>query len=114
MSKGKINQKRSYGQIEQWMDNEISFPSVPGCQLVDSPIILKALIEGFQLGRTCLRSLRAVSLHHPSNDKVPMDNRQRNHNNENQERNPSGVPGDGRSTRTCPGKKDHPPPDTSL
>ncbi|GJT98258.1 hypothetical protein Tco_1093776 [Tanacetum coccineum] len=34
--------------VEQWMNNEISFPSVPGCQLVDSPIILEALIEGFQ------------------------------------------------------------------
>ncbi|GJW36854.1 hypothetical protein Tco_0059774 [Tanacetum coccineum] len=34
--------------MEPWMDNEISFPSVLGCQLVDSPIILKALIEGFQ------------------------------------------------------------------
>nr|GEX30060.1 reverse transcriptase domain-containing protein [Tanacetum cinerariifolium] len=28
--------------------NEISFPSIPGCQLVDSPIILEALIKGFQ------------------------------------------------------------------
>ncbi|GJY50857.1 hypothetical protein Tco_0441704, partial [Tanacetum coccineum] len=35
-------------QTEQWMDNEISFPSVPGCQLVDSPIILEPLIKGFQ------------------------------------------------------------------
>ncbi|GKA24695.1 hypothetical protein Tco_0710728 [Tanacetum coccineum] len=37
--------------MEPWMDNEISFPSVPGCQLVNSPIILEALIEGFQVRR---------------------------------------------------------------
>ncbi|GJV27864.1 hypothetical protein Tco_1384312 [Tanacetum coccineum] len=34
-----------------WMDNEISFPSVIGCQLVDSSIILDALIKGFQVWR---------------------------------------------------------------
>ncbi|GJZ06576.1 hypothetical protein Tco_0540369 [Tanacetum coccineum] len=33
------------------MDNEISFPSVPRCRLVDSPIILEALIEGFLVRR---------------------------------------------------------------
>ncbi|GJU08381.1 reverse transcriptase domain-containing protein [Tanacetum coccineum] len=49
MIRGKINRKRSYGQMERWMDNEISFPSVQGCQLVDSPIIVEALIEGFQV-----------------------------------------------------------------
>ncbi|GKA21797.1 reverse transcriptase domain-containing protein [Tanacetum coccineum] len=38
-------------KAEQWLDNEISFPSTPGCQLVDSPIILKALIEGFLVRR---------------------------------------------------------------
>nr|GEU31624.1 hypothetical protein [Tanacetum cinerariifolium] len=43
---GKNKSKRSYEQTKQWMDNEISFPSVPGCQLVDSPIIHEALIEG--------------------------------------------------------------------
>ncbi|GJV72171.1 putative nucleotidyltransferase, ribonuclease H [Tanacetum coccineum] len=41
------SRKRPRGQAEQWLDNEISFPSTPGCQLVDSPIILEALIEGF-------------------------------------------------------------------
>ncbi|GJW42687.1 hypothetical protein Tco_0071486 [Tanacetum coccineum] len=48
MIMGNINRKRPYEQEEQWTNNEISFPSVPGCQLVDSPIILEALIEGFQ------------------------------------------------------------------
>ncbi|GKF79760.1 reverse transcriptase domain-containing protein, partial [Tanacetum coccineum] len=38
-------------QTKQWTNNEISFPSMPGCQLVDSPIILEALIEGFQVYR---------------------------------------------------------------
>ncbi|GKD83494.1 reverse transcriptase domain-containing protein, partial [Tanacetum coccineum] len=33
------------------IDNEISFPSVPRCRLVDSPIILEALIEGFLVRR---------------------------------------------------------------
>ncbi|GJV95451.1 reverse transcriptase domain-containing protein [Tanacetum coccineum] len=47
----KLKKPMSYEQTEQWMDNEISFPSVPGCQLVDSPIILEALIEGFQVRR---------------------------------------------------------------
>ncbi|GJX67060.1 hypothetical protein Tco_0302787 [Tanacetum coccineum] len=51
MIRGKGHQKRSYERMEPWMDNEISFPSVPGCQLVDSPIILEALIEVFQVQR---------------------------------------------------------------
>ncbi|GKF69017.1 hypothetical protein Tco_0198696, partial [Tanacetum coccineum] len=45
MIRGKRLWKRSYEELEQWMDNEISFPSVPRCRLVDSPIILEALIE---------------------------------------------------------------------
>ncbi|GJW41350.1 reverse transcriptase domain-containing protein [Tanacetum coccineum] len=36
------------------MDNKISFPFVSRCRLVDSPIILKALIEGFQFQRIYL------------------------------------------------------------
>ncbi|GJW67227.1 reverse transcriptase domain-containing protein [Tanacetum coccineum] len=50
---GNTSRKRLREQSEQWLDNEISFPSTPGCQLVDSPIILEALIEGF-LSRTPL------------------------------------------------------------
>ncbi|GKC07281.1 hypothetical protein Tco_0998891 [Tanacetum coccineum] len=46
-----ISSKRPREQSEQWLDNEISFPSTPGCQLVDSPIILEALIEGFLVRR---------------------------------------------------------------
>ncbi|GJZ41985.1 reverse transcriptase domain-containing protein [Tanacetum coccineum] len=48
---GNTNRKRLCKQLEPWMDNEISFPSMPGCQLVDSPIILEALIEGFLVRR---------------------------------------------------------------
>ncbi|GJW35688.1 hypothetical protein Tco_0058608 [Tanacetum coccineum] len=51
MIRGKRLWKRSYEELEQWMDNEISFPSVPRCRLVDSPIILEALIECFQVRR---------------------------------------------------------------
>ncbi|GJY90374.1 hypothetical protein Tco_0505570 [Tanacetum coccineum] len=51
MIRGYISRKRSLEQAEQWLDNEISFPSTPGCQLVDSPIILEALIEGFLVRR---------------------------------------------------------------
>ncbi|GKB59193.1 hypothetical protein Tco_0915379 [Tanacetum coccineum] len=46
---GKGYRKIPYEKMEQWMDNEISFPSVPRCRLVDSPIVLEAYIEGFQV-----------------------------------------------------------------
>ncbi|GKB19150.1 reverse transcriptase domain-containing protein [Tanacetum coccineum] len=44
---------RKYQQekSEQWSSNKISFPSMLGCQLADSPIILEALIEGFLVQR---------------------------------------------------------------
>ncbi|GJW18537.1 hypothetical protein Tco_0025973 [Tanacetum coccineum] len=51
MIRGNTSKKRPREQSEQWLDNEISFPSTPGCQLVDSPIILEALIEGFLVRR---------------------------------------------------------------
>nr|GEY16140.1 reverse transcriptase domain-containing protein [Tanacetum cinerariifolium] len=51
MVRGKGYMKRPYEKIEQWMDNEISFPSVPRRRLVDSPIILEACIKGFQVRR---------------------------------------------------------------
>nr|GEU29956.1 reverse transcriptase domain-containing protein [Tanacetum cinerariifolium] len=47
MIRGYTSRKRPREQAEQWLDNKILFPSTPGCQLVDSPIILEALIEGF-------------------------------------------------------------------
>ncbi|GKD69618.1 hypothetical protein Tco_1323708, partial [Tanacetum coccineum] len=73
MNRGNTNMKRPREQSEQWMSNEISFPSISGFQLVDSPIILEALIEGFQVHRiyvdggsssevmyeNCFRNLRA-------------------------------------------------------
>ncbi|GKB92052.1 hypothetical protein Tco_0964324, partial [Tanacetum coccineum] len=43
--------ERPCEQAKQWLDNEISFPSTSGCHLVDSPIILEALIEGFLVRR---------------------------------------------------------------
>ncbi|GJR72490.1 reverse transcriptase domain-containing protein [Tanacetum coccineum] len=49
MVRGKGYRKRPYEKIEQWMNNEISFPSVPRCRLVKSPIILEAFIKGFQV-----------------------------------------------------------------
>ncbi|GKA85065.1 hypothetical protein Tco_0806719 [Tanacetum coccineum] len=49
--RGKTNKKTPPEQSEQWTNNEISFPSITGCQLVDSPIILEALIKGFQVRR---------------------------------------------------------------
>ncbi|GJT11803.1 hypothetical protein Tco_0858845 [Tanacetum coccineum] len=51
MIRGYTSRKRPHEQAEQWLDNEISFPSTPGCLLVDSPIILEALIEGFLVRR---------------------------------------------------------------
>ncbi|GJU67095.1 hypothetical protein Tco_1253354 [Tanacetum coccineum] len=51
MIKGNTSKKRPREQSEQWLDNEISSTSTPGCQLVDSPIILEALIEGFLVQR---------------------------------------------------------------
>nr|GEV54694.1 retrovirus-related Pol polyprotein from transposon TNT 1-94 [Tanacetum cinerariifolium] len=51
MIRGNTSRKRPREQSEQWLDNEISFPSTQGCQLVDSPIILEALIEGFLVRR---------------------------------------------------------------
>nr|GEZ77236.1 reverse transcriptase domain-containing protein [Tanacetum cinerariifolium] len=50
MVRGK-NKKRPHEQSEQWTYNEILFPSMQGCQLVDSPIILETLIKGFQVYR---------------------------------------------------------------
>ncbi|GJT43971.1 hypothetical protein Tco_0952686 [Tanacetum coccineum] len=47
MIRGYRSRKRPHEQAEQWLDNEISFPSTSGCQLVDSPIILEAVIEGY-------------------------------------------------------------------
>ncbi|GJY22425.1 hypothetical protein Tco_0396083 [Tanacetum coccineum] len=47
MIRGNTNKKRPRKQSEQWLSNEISLPSMSGCQLVNSPIILEALIEGF-------------------------------------------------------------------
>ena len=43
--------KRPYERVEHWMGNEIAFPPIPRYQLVDTPIIVEATIEGFQVRR---------------------------------------------------------------
>ncbi|GJV00863.1 hypothetical protein Tco_1330133 [Tanacetum coccineum] len=47
MVRGHTSRKRPREKSEPLLDNEISFSSTPGHRLVDSPIILEALIEGF-------------------------------------------------------------------
>ncbi|GJY73874.1 reverse transcriptase domain-containing protein [Tanacetum coccineum] len=73
MVRGDTSRKRPREQSEQRASNDISFPSMLGCQLVDSPIILEALIECFRVRRIsvdegsssevmyehCFRNLRA-------------------------------------------------------
>ncbi|GJV54203.1 hypothetical protein Tco_1449944 [Tanacetum coccineum] len=80
------NKKRPREQSVQWLDNEISFPSTPGCQLVNSPIILVALIKGFLLKQgqslknpECLvgfssEKFRGCGLYYPLNDKISHRN----------------------------------------
>nr|GEV50095.1 zinc finger, CCHC-type [Tanacetum cinerariifolium] len=96
MIKGNTSKKRPSKPSKQWLDNEISFPSTPWYQLVDYPIILEALTEGILkgtelyqwnlrslkatpynviLGRTGLRSLRAVASTIHSMVKFPTANR---------------------------------------
>ncbi|GKC60705.1 hypothetical protein Tco_1088303, partial [Tanacetum coccineum] len=43
--------KRPYERVEHWMDNVIAFPSVPRYQLMDCPVVVDALIEGFRVRR---------------------------------------------------------------
>ncbi|GKE16852.1 reverse transcriptase domain-containing protein [Tanacetum coccineum] len=51
MVRSRGHRTRPNEKIEQWMDNEISFLSIPRYQLVDSPIVLEAYIKGFQVRR---------------------------------------------------------------
>nr|GEW85722.1 hypothetical protein [Tanacetum cinerariifolium] len=46
MVRGDTSKKRPREQSKQWTSNKISFLSMQRCQLVDSPIILEALIKG--------------------------------------------------------------------
>ncbi|GJZ45464.1 reverse transcriptase domain-containing protein [Tanacetum coccineum] len=104
MIRGNTNRKRPREQSEQWTSNEISFPSMPGCQLVDSPIILEALIEGFWVCRIYVdggsssevmsEKFMSCGLHYPLSDKVSHS--QWDCNNDNQERNPLRIPKDRR------------------
>nr|GFA65379.1 reverse transcriptase domain-containing protein [Tanacetum cinerariifolium] len=43
--------KRSYERVEHWMDNAITFPSVPRYQLMNCPVVVEAMIEGFKVRR---------------------------------------------------------------
>ncbi|GJU04037.1 reverse transcriptase domain-containing protein [Tanacetum coccineum] len=86
MIRGYTSKKRPREQAEQWSDNEISFPSTPGCQLVNSPIILEALIEGFLVRRIyvdggsssevmyehCFRNLRAETKAKLKESRTPL------------------------------------------
>ncbi|GKB14746.1 hypothetical protein Tco_0848669 [Tanacetum coccineum] len=123
MIRGNTSRKRPCEQSEQWLDNEILFPSTLGCQLVDSTVILEALIEGFLVRSQSLKSpeghwmdrskkLRSCSLHYPLNDKIP--HRQRDCDNDKQEGNSPRMLKDKRSTRTSQGREDHPPSNTST
>nr|GEU70065.1 hypothetical protein [Tanacetum cinerariifolium] len=85
MIRGNTSRKRPREQSKQWLDNEISFPSTPWCQLVDCPIILETLIEGFMSEGTMLTEEVCPKLYC---------------NNDNKERNSPRMLKDGRSTRT--------------
>ncbi|GKA14778.1 hypothetical protein Tco_0694424 [Tanacetum coccineum] len=41
--------KRPYEKVEHWMDNSITFPSLPRYQLMNCPVVVEAMIEGFRL-----------------------------------------------------------------
>ncbi|GJW89258.1 hypothetical protein Tco_0164598 [Tanacetum coccineum] len=43
--------KRPYERVEHWMDNAIAFSSMPRYQLMDCPVVVDALIEGFRVQR---------------------------------------------------------------
>ncbi|GJX61734.1 hypothetical protein Tco_0294634 [Tanacetum coccineum] len=51
MVRSRGHRTRPNEKIEQWMDNEISFLSIPRYRLVESPIVLEAYIKGFQVRR---------------------------------------------------------------
>ncbi|GKF37060.1 hypothetical protein Tco_0113818, partial [Tanacetum coccineum] len=44
-------QKRPYEREEHWMDNTITFSSVPRYQLMNCPVVVEAMIEGFRVRR---------------------------------------------------------------
>ncbi|GJV67645.1 reverse transcriptase domain-containing protein [Tanacetum coccineum] len=43
--------KRPYERVEHWMDNAITFPSVPRYQLMNCPVVVEAMIKGFRVRR---------------------------------------------------------------
>ncbi|GKA26961.1 hypothetical protein Tco_0713129 [Tanacetum coccineum] len=43
--------KRPYERVEHWMDSAITFPSVPRYQLMNCPVVVEAVIEGFRVRR---------------------------------------------------------------
>nr|GEW86251.1 hypothetical protein [Tanacetum cinerariifolium] len=86
MVRGDTGKKRPREQSEQWASNEMSFPSMQRCQLVNSPIILEAPIEGFQVRRIyvdggsssevmyehCFRNLRAETKAKLKESRTPL------------------------------------------
>ncbi|GJY24758.1 reverse transcriptase domain-containing protein [Tanacetum coccineum] len=43
--------KRPYERVDHWMDNAITFPLVPRYQLMNCPMVVEAMIEGFRVRR---------------------------------------------------------------
>ncbi|GJR12087.1 reverse transcriptase domain-containing protein [Tanacetum coccineum] len=43
--------KRPYEKVKHWMDNAITFPSVPRYQLMNCPVVVVVMIEGFRVRR---------------------------------------------------------------
>ncbi|GJW73825.1 reverse transcriptase domain-containing protein [Tanacetum coccineum] len=43
--------KRPYERVEHWMDNAITFPSVHRYLLMNCPVVVEAMIEGFRVRR---------------------------------------------------------------
>ncbi|GJW05677.1 reverse transcriptase domain-containing protein [Tanacetum coccineum] len=43
--------KRPYKRVEHWMDNAITFPSMPRYQLMNYPVVVEAMTEGFRVRR---------------------------------------------------------------
>ncbi|GJX27943.1 reverse transcriptase domain-containing protein [Tanacetum coccineum] len=42
---------RPYERVKHWMDNAITFPSMPRYQLVNCPVVVEAMIKGFMVKR---------------------------------------------------------------
>ncbi|GJU05758.1 reverse transcriptase domain-containing protein [Tanacetum coccineum] len=70
--------KRPYERAEHWMDNAITFPSVPRYQLMNCPVVVEAIIKGFRVRRIevmyehCFRSLRYRTRSRLRESRIPL------------------------------------------